>query len=190
MIQHKSNHRKRLKRYNIPNHAHELTFSCYQKRPYLKDPAICEIFMQELDHARQRFSIKIWAYVLMPDHVHLLLLPENEVYNISVILQHIKGKTATKYRQSVLKSDPERFDNYCVAVSGKKMFRIWQPGGGFDRNLWNAEAIHAAVNYIEWNPVSAGLVQRPEDWMWSSAWARLNHTGLDSDLSELPMWMK
>ena len=70
------------------------------------------------------------------------------------------------------------------------MFRIWQPGGGFDRNLWSAKAIHYSINYIEGNPVRAGLVETPEEWLWSSARARLMNTELVSDFNDVPVLMK
>ena len=69
----------------------------------------------------------------------------------------------------------------CVLYKGKKVFRFWQTGGGFDRNLWNAKAIHSSINYIEANPVRAGLVEKPEDWQWSSAHARVYKEGLIPD---------
>ena len=70
------------------------------------------------------------------------------------------------------------------------MFRFWQAGGGFDRNLWNAKAIHNSIKYIEYNPVRAGLVNAPEEWQWSSAHARSTNKGLLPDDLDIPMLMK
>ena len=47
--------------------------------------------------------------------------------------------------------------------------RYWQRGGGYDRVLWNEEAIRTTVRYIHDNPVRRGLAAVPEDWAWSSA---------------------
>ncbi len=63
-------------------------------------------------------------------------------------------------------------------------------GGGFDRNLWSANAIHSSIDYIEVNPVGAGLVEDPEDWKWSSARARRYKKGLVPDDSDIPFLMK
>jgi len=52
-----------------------------------------------------------------------------------------------------------------VIKKGKKGFRVWEPGGGFDRNLWSVKAIHYTIRYIEGNPVRAELVVNPEDWL-------------------------
>ena len=70
------------------------------------------------------------------------------------------------------------------------LIRFWQAGGGFDRNLWNAKAIHSSVNYIEYNPVRAGLVNAPEDWQWSSARTRYTNKGLLPDNLDIPVLMK
>jgi len=48
-------HRKKMKHYDIPGHAHELTFSCYHQLDYLKDSACCTIFLDELSIAREKF---------------------------------------------------------------------------------------------------------------------------------------
>jgi len=67
---------------------------------------------------------------------------------------------------------PGRYDILCIKAGTKKVFRFRQARGGFDRNLWNTKAIHSSINYIEYNPVRAGLVNAPEEWQWSSAHTR------------------
>jgi len=178
--------RKKRKTYNIEGHAHELTFSCYHQYCYLEDPVSCTIFMEELSAAREQYNFQIWAYVLMPTHVHLLLYPLQKVYNISMIQQSIKGKMSTRYRRILLEKNPDKFERMCVTAKGKKVFRFWQTGGGFDRNLWSSKAILYSINYIEANPVRAKLVKNPEDWQWSSYRARKYKEGLEPDDFEIP----
>jgi putative transposase len=132
---------KSLKRYDIPGHAHELTFSCYHRYEYLNDQMACSIFLNELFGAKERFKFKIWAYVLMPSHVHLLIYPEMHDYKIADILKDIKGKTSIKYRAYIISQRPYKYDIFCVTLSGKKIFRFWQRGSGYDRNLWSANAV-------------------------------------------------
>jgi len=169
--------RKKLKHYNIYYHAHELTFSCYHRYKYLNDPVLCDIFIEALALAKERFKFKIWAFVLMPNHVHLLMYPVYEKYDISIILKYIKGKSSFSYRRYILDQSLNRFDMFCVISKGKKVFRIWQPGGGFDRNLWTAKAIHYSIRYIEGNPVRAELVENPENWLWSSSNEKFTKSG-------------
>lgn len=85
----KTEQRKKLKRYDIPGHAHELTFSCYHRFHYLKEPACCSIFVNELAQAREHFLFRLWAYVLMPNHVHLFIYPTHNEYKTSSVLQSI-----------------------------------------------------------------------------------------------------
>jgi len=65
----------RVKRYDIPGHTHELTFSCYHRYNYLVAEGICLIFLEESGRGRSEFQFELWAYALMPNHVHLLILP-------------------------------------------------------------------------------------------------------------------
>ena len=134
--------RRKIKHYNTPNHAHELTFSCYHHYPYLLDEIVCDIFISELTNARIQFNFSIWAYVLMPDHVHLLIKLNNEVYSISKILQYIKGKSSTQYRHYLIQNFSERYESMCILKTERKIFKFWQTGPGFDRNLWSTQAIH------------------------------------------------
>ena len=90
----------------------------------------------------------------------------------------------------MLGENAERFEKLCIKVGGKKVFRFWQAGGGFDRNLWNANAIHNAIKYIEHNPVRAGLVKKAEEWKWSSAHARHTNEGLLPEDLDIPILMK
>ncbi|MCH8021175.1 transposase [candidate division KSB1 bacterium] len=186
----KTEQRKKLKRYDIPGHAHELTFSCYHRFHYLKDHIVCRLFIDELSQAREHFHFRLWAYVLMPNHVHLFIYPTRDEYKIATILQSIKGKTSKRYRDVLLEENAERYEKLCLKVRGKKVFRFWQTGGGFDRNLWNANAIHSAIKYIEHNPVRAGLVKKAEEWKWSSAHARHTNKGLLPEDLDIPILMK
>ncbi len=88
--------RKKLRRYDIPDHAHELTFSWYHRFQYLNDPNCCTLFIAELSQAREHFLFRLWAYVLMPNHVHLFIYPTQDECKIAAILQSIKGKTCKR----------------------------------------------------------------------------------------------
>ncbi len=185
-----SKHRKQLKHYDIPGHAHELTFSCYHSLHYFNDPISCNIFIEELRRSKELFQFRLWAYVIMPSHVHLLIYPCQQNYKIADILQTVKGRTSKRYGEVLLEKSPETYERYCIRIGDKITFRFWQAGGGFDRNFWSPEAIHNSINYIERNPVQKGLVKNPEDWEWSSARARFAGKGLVPDDCEIPMLMK
>jgi len=69
---------------------------------------------------------------------------------------------STNYRNFLIKNNPKIFEKICIQIGKKKVFRFWQAGGGFDRNLWNAKAIYFSINYIEGNPVRAGYGHQQE----------------------------
>lgn len=61
-----------------------------------------------------------------------------------------------------------------TTIAGKQIHRVWQRGGGYDRNLHTSDAVNRATEYIEFSPVEAVLAATPELWRWSSAFARKN----------------
>jgi len=77
----------------------------------------------------------------------------------------------------------------CIKTGKKRVFRFWQIGGGYDRNLWTAKAVRSSIKYIEANPVRKELVKKPEDWKWSSASARSYQKGLIPDDFDIPFLM-
>ena len=92
-------------------------------------------------------------------------------------------------RNWLRKENAAEFNIMCIPINDKKVFRFWQAGGGFDRNLWNTDALHSSIAYIENNPVRTGLAASPENWLWSSAHARKYGTGLVPDDSDIPVLM-
>ncbi len=78
--------RKTCKRYNLPGHAHFLTFSCFGRRPFLSRDRSRGWMIDAIALARERHGFDLWAWVIMPEHVHLLIFPRRETYEISAIL--------------------------------------------------------------------------------------------------------
>jgi putative transposase len=175
--------------YNIPGHAHELTFSVYRRRNLFYDRIACEFFLGELALARNEFRFGLWAYVLMPNHVHLLLWPATGS-KIETIAKAIKGRMAKRYVQEFREQGTlEKLNLFRVVEKGVSIIRIWQRGGGFDRNLFNPVAIRDSIEYIEANPVRKALCGSPGEYRWSSAWARVKDEGVVPDTFHMPVVM-
>src|SRR5690349_16320451 len=83
-------YRKKCRRINDPGHAHALTFSCFQRRPFLSKDRSRQWLVDSIAAARRKHGFHVWAYVIMPEHVHLLIWPIAAVYNVSSILTSIK----------------------------------------------------------------------------------------------------
>ena len=87
-------HRKTRVASNEPGHAHELTFSCFQRLPLLSKDRTRTWFVEALDRTRKRYRLELWAYVIMPEHVHLLLWPTKDPHSMSAILKSMKQPVA------------------------------------------------------------------------------------------------
>jgi len=77
---------KRVKRYDIPGHAHFITFSCYRRLPLLSNDVWRSWLCQSVRAACEERRVALWAYVFMPEHIHLLARPCREKYRISDFL--------------------------------------------------------------------------------------------------------
>ncbi len=73
-----SDHRKTIKHYNYPGHAHFLTFSCFKRLALLDRERARNWFVQALSEAKEKYEFALWAYVIMPEHAHLIIFPQLE----------------------------------------------------------------------------------------------------------------
>ncbi len=186
-----SNH-KTCRRYNDPGHGHALTFSCFHRQPFLSKDRSRQWFVDAVDRARMKHCFHVWAYVIMPEHVHLLLWPTLPDYDISEILNSIKQSVSKRALLFVQRDAPEflaRMEDR--QPNGTVHYRFWQRGGGYDRNVVEPASVHQQIEYIHNNPVRRGLCLKPEDWLWSSAadYIGLRSGPLAIDRESLPRLM-
>jgi putative transposase len=136
-----------LKRYQQARCLHFVTFSCYQRAPRLGTPYARATFEKTLEDVRKWYGFYIAGYVVMLEHVHLLLT-EPERTELSVAIQMLKQNVAQRLR-------------------GPEGGPFWQPRY-CDFNVWSYAKQTEKLRYIHLNPVRRGLVQSPEEWAWSS----------------------
>jgi len=154
---------------NVPGEGHELTFSCYHRFRFLAAERTCEWLADAIDKARTALDFALWAYVFMPEHVHLIIYPRQPVYDIESILKKIKepvGRKAVKYLKA---HAPHWLARITVRRGLRIERRFWQSGGGYDRNIREPMTLFAMIEYVHQNPVRRGLVAHARDWKWSSA---------------------
>lgn len=164
-------HTRRVRRraYNEPGHVHELTFLCYRRYPFVQAERVCRWLADAIDVARVRLDFGLWAYVFMPEHVHLLAAPRRPETTVAAILKAIKGPVGRRAIAHLAEHAPHWLTRL-TRRRGTKVERLfWQSGGGYDRNIWSPRALRAAIDYVHANPIRRGLVARPADWRWSSA---------------------
>jgi putative transposase len=112
----------------------------------------------------------LWAYVIMPEHVHILLRPREQIYDMSRILWRIKRPVAQRAIAYLEHNAPEWLARLTVRhPDGRSERRFWQAGGGYDRNITEVKSVYCVMEYFHQNPVRRRFVERPTDWEWSSA---------------------
>ena len=169
-----SQHRKRVRSCNDPGHAHELTFSCFHRLPLLTKDRTRQWCIEAIKKARRDLDLAVWAYVLMPEHIHILFWPRQPVYEIRLIRTALKVPVARKALSYLRRRAPHFLDRLKdEQPDGTVHYRFWQRGGGYDRNVIEPATLEMMIEYIHNNPVRRGLVEKATDWIWSSArfWA-------------------
>ncbi|MCX7426106.1 MAG: transposase [Planctomycetia bacterium] len=174
---------KTRRRFDERGQARELTFSCYRRFAFLGRDRTRAWFVEELEEARKKWSFDLWAYVIMPEHVHLLICPIAPTASAGVIMGRIKEAVARKAIAYLRANSPQWLPRITVREGDRVRCRFWQPGGGYDRNVVEAATVHQMIEYIHANPVRRGLVERADDWEWSSArwYAELRPVRIDMD---------
>ena len=134
----------------VSNQPYFVTAATRNRQPVFRSHQAAGLMLAELERAREEFKFNLLAYVVMPDHIHLLLVP-SATANISRIMQSIKGRFA----------------------------RLWNRQSGSAGSLWQARYYESAVRteaqlrgwiqYIDENPVKAGLAATPGQYRYCSA---------------------
>jgi len=156
-----------LKRHYGQGDLHFITFSCYRRRPLLGTVRARDRFLKILDEVRSRHRFRLVGYVVMPEHVHLLL-SEAPRKNPSKILQVLKQKVA----KALLRKRRRGTDGQLslpFGEGGEEEKHFWQRRF-YDFNVWSEKKVNEKLEYMHANPVQRKLVRHPKDWPWSS-WA-------------------
>jgi len=162
-----------LKRYQQTGDLHFITFSCYRRAPLLGSGSARDTFAVTLERVRRWYGFYLTGFVVMPEHVHLLL-SEPERGTLAVALQMLKqvvsqtvtdhGKLSPRTKAGALPFS--RSVREGGAYRGHDPF--WQPRY-YDFNVFRERKLAEKLDYMHQNPVRRGLVACPEDWKWSSA---------------------
>ena len=114
--------------------------------------------------------MELAAFVFMPEHVHLLVVPLSSNPEIDRYLARIKQPFSKSIKELLLHTKSPLVDRLTVQERpGKICFRFWQEGPGYDRNLQREASVLAAIDYIHNNPVRRNLCEVAANWRWSSA---------------------
>jgi putative transposase len=149
-----------LKRYYGRRHLHFITCSCYRRRPLLDTARRRDLFLRVLEELRLRFQFVVVGYVVMPEHVHLLI-SEPLIGTPSTVMQVLKQTVTKRLRR------PLRAGAQARLFADAELPQFWQRRF-YDFNVWSKGKRIEKLNYMHANPVRRKLVERPEHWQWSS----------------------
>ena len=148
-----------LMRYHHTGQSHFVTFCCYHRHSLFTSDASRRVFESALERVRRSFRFRVYGYVVMPEHIHLLVSePE---------------RTAPLKPTPGLNGPPDLADALTSLKQGVARRLIgdadhfWQKRY-YDFNVRNHAQLVEKLHYFHWNPVKNGLCERPEDWLWSS----------------------
>lgn len=156
----------------LDNHYHFCTASIVDFLPVLSDPECCQILLDIWQKLRKRYQVKINGFVIMPNHVHLLLFGRGE--SICKFMQYFLQESSRKIKSNLVRkanTGDKIALRHCSVVLNQAhttvKSRVWK-----ERfravPLNKEEAILTKLNYIHNNPVIKGLVAEPSMWRWSS----------------------
>jgi len=154
-----------LRRYYGKGHLHFITFSCYRRLPLLKRARARDVFVKELAKLREELGFRLIGYVVMPEHVHLLM-SEPERGTPSTVLQKLKLRVARKLRKR-RRSTPAGQMHLPFEERGEPLRAFWQ-ARFYDFNVYSEQKRIEKLNYMHANPMNRKLVKHPKDWPWSS----------------------
>ncbi len=143
----------RLARMIFPGVAHHVTQRGNRREPIFFEDGDQQIYLDLLATQLKRYGVACWGYCLMPNHVHLILTPSDEIG-----LARAVGEAHRRYTAF-------------VGTRGRWTGHLFQ--GRFGSVAMDEDHLRAAFRYVALNPVTAGLVARAQDWPWSSTAAHL-----------------
>jgi putative transposase len=148
---------KKWSNLNLPGALHFVTGTVLDRTKVFTDPSLCIAFLDELSILNRKWPSKLIAYVLMPDHFHLICNPRDG--RIKEFIGSLKSLSAKR----IVKTS-KRF-RFRADADGHH--QIWQQSFKA-MPLWSGWMIWQKINYIHANPVRDGLVNSTKDYQWSS----------------------
>jgi putative transposase len=145
-------------------HLHFITFTCYRRLPLLRSIPARNAFVQILAEVRDRYKFSLVGYVVMPEHVHLLI-SEPASGTPSTVIQVLKQRVSRRLRRKRRTALNQL--NLLFAGGEELVPRFWQRRF-HDFNVWSLNKRVEKLHYMHMNPLKRKLVDHPKQWPWSS----------------------
>lgn len=158
--------RMKLKHFDHDGRARFVTFCIHQRIPILSSDAFRQMVVDSILEVKTTTGFRLLAFVIMPEHVHLVLIPRIDS-ELGPLIGEIKRISARKIHASLKKDSPAILTKFSVVRNGRQKFAFWQRRC-FDHNCRTDAEIWESLTYCHNNPVERGLVGNAADWQWSS----------------------
>lgn len=155
---------KNLKRYYGSGDLHFITFSCYRRLPLLRSVRARNAFVRALAQVREKYGCKLVGFVVMPEHVHLLI-GEPQHGNPSTVMHSLKLRVSKRMRRHGKNKGGQA--TLPFREGDLKLPQFWQKRF-YDFNVYRARKRKEKLTYMHQNPVTRKLVKDPKEWIWSS----------------------
>lgn len=158
------------------------TSSIIEKIPVLRSPTAAKCLLDVIDDYRCRYRVRLLAYVVMPEHIHLLLWTEH-AETVEKFLEQILRHTSARLAAMAGRAEARGgrlasawLARFRARARGKARVRVWKERGRA-HPVKDEAMLLQKMEYIHLNPVKKGYVERAEDWLFSSAAWYTNSTG-------------
>ena len=166
-----------LSRIYLPGEIYFITTNIYQRSKIFNKDWACKLFIDVLNKCRLKYRFKLYGYVIIPDHVHLLIMPDDKM-NISEIIHRIKGNFAYQYimarnhegsatRGGLNHASKRVADPLWVGDHRIHINPIWQKSF-YDHIIRNDLDFEEKLGYIHGNPIKHRLIDNLDNYPWSS----------------------
>jgi putative transposase len=155
-----------LKHYDYGGQARFVTFCTHNQLSLLNNERFFDVIIEAIKTTKELLPFNIFGYVLMPEHVHVVLRSDNN-NRAGHIVGEIKRLSSKRIHKMVEMDFPEMMGRLTVIRNRVERFALWQRRC-YDYNCRSEEILWEKVNYCHNNPVRRGLVRSPCEWKWSS----------------------
>lgn len=156
----------KLKHYDHDGRARFITFGTHKRIPVLTNTPFRKVIIESLDEIRRSNNLYLLGYVIMPEHVHLVVEPPKEL-KLGPVIGELKRISAKRIHELLHIKNSDLIKRLIVVRNGQQRFALWQRRC-FDHNCRSESSVWEKIEYCHKNPVTRGLVRHMEDWTWSS----------------------
>ena len=156
----------KLKHYDGQGYARFVTFCTHRKIPVLTNDLFRQAVLDAIQEVQTTTGFQLLAYVIMPEHIHLVLVPQDKE-RLGSIIGEIKRLSSKRIHRKLVDEHSMLLSRLTVKRNGSSRFAFWQRRC-YDHNCRTPVSVWQKVCYCHNNPVKRGLVREPGRWRWSS----------------------